>query len=85
MLKIKWIIIQLKIRHVAKTMGKSDDNLCKQARIARKETFNWEDLLTECMNICKKLNIQCTTKGVPKSKDKLAIKKTIWRENDKEI
>ena len=34
MLKIKWRIIQLKIRQVAKTMVKLDDNVCKEALIA---------------------------------------------------
>ena len=49
MLKMKWRIIQLKLRAIAKTMGKSKDNLCRQALIAGQETCNGEDLLTECM------------------------------------
>ena len=77
--------MQLKIRQVAKTMGKLKDNMCKQALIAEKETCNREDLLTQCMNICKKLNIQCVTEGEPNKEEKLRIKKVIWRENDKEI
>ena len=70
MLKIKWRIIQWKIRQVAKTKGKLDDNLCKEALIGGKETCNGEDLLTEYMNICKKLNKQRVTKGGTRNKGK---------------
>ena len=57
-----WRIIQRNIRQVAKTMGKSDDNMCKQALIAGQNTCNGGDLLTECITICKELNIQCVTR-----------------------
>ena len=73
------------IRQVAKTLGKSDDNLCKQALLEGQNTSNGEDLLSECINICKKLNIPCVTKGETKQEEKLLIKKALWRENDKEI
>ena len=43
------------------------------------------DLITECITICKKLNIQCVTKGEPNSKEQLKIKRAIGGENDKEI
>ena len=66
-------------------MGKSEDNLCKQALIAGQETCNGEDLLTECINICKDLKIQCITKGEPNKAEQLKIKKALWKENDKEI
>ena len=44
-----------------------------------------EDLLTECITICKKLNTQCLTKGEADKEDQLKIKRAIWGENDKEI
>ena len=75
----------MKIGQVVKPIGKSDDNLCKQALIEGQNTYNGEDLLTECINICKKLNIPCVTKGEPEQEDKIIIKKALWRENDKEI
>ena len=46
MLTIKWRMIQLKLRAIAKTMEKSRDNLCRQALIAGQKTCNKEDLLT---------------------------------------
>ena len=52
-LKMNWRIIKLKLRAITKTMGKSKDNLCRQALINGQETCNGEDLLTKCMNICK--------------------------------
>ena len=44
-------------------MGKPDTNLCKQALIEGQNTCNGEDLLTECINICKKLEILCVIEG----------------------
>ena len=86
MLNMQWRIIQLKIRQVAKTMGKPDTNLCKQALKEGQNTCNGEDLLTECINICKKLEIPCVTEGEQKEPEvKLKTKKVLWRENDKEI
>ena len=50
--------------------------------------------LSECINMyvfiyslhtCKELNIQCVTKGEPNRKEQLKIKRSIWRENYKEI
>ena len=37
------------------------------------------------MNICKKLKVKCVSQGEPNAKEKLAIKKAIWNENDGEI
>ena len=73
------------LRAIAKIMGKSKDNLCRQALIAGQNTCNGEDLLTECINLCKKLNVKCVSNGKPNLKEKLAIKQAIWKENDKEI
>ena len=66
MLKMKWQILQRKIRQGRKTMDKPDTNLCKQALLEGQVTCGGEDLLTECKEWCKKLNISCVTKGVPK-------------------
>ena len=85
MLTMNWRIIQRKIRQVAKTMGKTESNLCKQALIAGQQTCNWEDLLTECINICKELNTLGVTKGKQDKLEQLKIKRALWRENDKEI
>ena len=79
MLKIKWRMIQPKLRAIAKAMRKSKDNLCRQALIAGQETCNGEDLLTECMNICKNLNAKCISQGVPNSKEQLAIGHLDWK------
>ena len=65
MLKMKWHILQRKIRQVRKTMDKPDTDLYKQALIEGQDTCGGEDLLTECKEWCKKLKIQCVTKGVP--------------------
>ena len=51
MLTMKRMIIQLKLRVIEKTIGKPEDNLCRQALIEGQKTFNKEYLLTECMNI----------------------------------
>ena len=56
-------------------MGHSEDNLCTQALIAGEETCNGEDLLTECINICKQLKIQYVTKGEPIKEEQLKITK----------
>ena len=66
-------------------MGKPDDNLCKQALLEGQKTCNNEDLLTECVNMCERLKVKCVSKGEPNAKEKLEIKKALWRENDKEI
>ena len=68
-LKMKWRIIKLKLRAIAKTIGKCTDNLCRQALIAGQETFDCQDLLTECMNICKNLGVKCLSHGVPNAKE----------------
>ena len=64
-----------KLRAIAKTMGKPDNNLCKQALLEGQNTCNNEDLLTKCVNMCRRLNVKCVTE----------IKKAIWRENNEEI
>jgi len=47
-------------------------------------------LLTECIALCKKLNIRCVTRGTNPIRDKakydeFMLKKGLWKENDKEI
>ena len=71
-------------------MDKPDTNLGKQALLEGQVTCGGEDLLTECKEWCKKLNISCVTKGVPKDiqkaeEENLKFKKALWRENYKEI
>ena len=64
-LSMKWKIVQIKLRAIAKTMGKPDNNLCKQALLEGHETCNNEDLLSECVNMCERLKVKCVTKGEP--------------------
>ena len=62
-------------------MGKPHTNLCKQALQEGQTTCKGEDLLTECIDISKKLEIACVTKGEQKEAEvKLKIKKALWRE-----
>ena len=83
MVKMRWQIIQIKIQQVAKTMGKPVTNLCNQALQMGQTTCQREDLLTECINICKKLEKPCVAEGEQKEPEvKLKIKKVLWREND---
>ena len=57
-------------------MGKADTNLCKQALQEGQTTCQGGDVLTECINICKKLEILCVTEGEQKeAKVKLKIKR----------
>ena len=37
------------------------------------------------MTMCKKLNVKCVSHGVQNAKELLAIRRTIWNENDQEI
>ena len=63
-------------------VSREDNNLCKQALIAGQDTCNGEELLTECINMYKELNISCTSEG---NHLKGEIKIAVWRENDKDI
>ena len=85
MLKMEWRIIQLKLRAIVKTMGKPKNTLCRKAVIAGEETCNSEDLLTECMAMCKKLDVKCVSHGVPNTKEQFSVKKAFWNENYSEI
>ena len=67
-------IIQRKLRLIGKTMHKDYNNLGKQALIAGEKTCNGEDLLTDCINLCKELDEKCTSKG---NHNKTAICKTV--------
>ena len=53
-LPMKWKIVQIKLRAIAKTMGKPENNLCKQALLEGQKTCNDDDLLTECVNMCRR-------------------------------
>ena len=35
--------------------------------------------------MCEKLKVKCVSEGVPNAKEKLEIKKALWKENDEEI
>ena len=77
-LKIKWQIVQRKIRQVRKTMDKKSTNLSKQALIQGQSMCNREDLLTECIMWWKKFVIRCVTLGIEKEQaGNLKLKKTI--------
>ena len=69
-----------------KTSGKNNgkirrQHICNQALIAGQNTCKGEDLLTECINICKELKIKCVTQGEPDKEEILNIKRALWREN----
>ena len=69
-------------------MDKPNTNLCKQALLEGQGTCGGEDLLTECKEWCKKLNIPCVTEEVPKDiqkskEENLRLKKAFWLENYK--
>ena len=71
-------------------MDKCENNICKNVLIAGQETCAGEDLLNECIEWCKKLNIRCVTMGtdpIPAKArtDEFNLKKALWAENDKEI
>ena len=58
--------------------------------IAGLKTCDGGNLLNECIEWCKKLNVRCVTKGtdpilVGAKSDKFKLKKGLWVENDKEI
>ena len=84
-LPMKWKIVQAKIRAIAKTMGKPSDNLYKRALIKGRNTCNGEDLLTECMDWCRRWNVRCVKQGKYSALEKCKLKQTIWRENNEEI
>ena len=63
-------------------MGKDKDNLCKQSLIEGQQTCNNEDLLTECMDMCKKLGVKCFSQGELIKRD---FRKAVWRENNNDI
>ena len=66
-------------------MGKPEDNLCRLALLEGQKKCNKEDLLTECINMCKNLQVKCVSHGDTTVEEKLAIKKVIYKENDNEI
>ena len=79
-----------KIKQIRKTMEEENDNICKNALIQGQSMRAGGDLLTECIEWCKKLNIRCVTMGTDPiteraSSDDFKLKKGLWRENDKDI
>ena len=49
---------------------------------ARQKTFNRKDLLTECINLGKELELKCTSEG---NHTKAKIINAFWSENGKDI
>ena len=76
-LPMKWKIVLEKLRAIAKTMGKPEDNLCRKALLEGQRTCNGEDLLSECVQLCRRLNLRCVTEGIHNALEKCNLKKTI--------
>ena len=76
-LDMRWRLSQIKIQQVAKTMGKPDSHLCKQALQEGQTTCKGGDLLIEFINIWKKLEIPCVTEGEQKEPEVNLKMKTI--------
>ena len=84
-LPMRWKIVHIKLRAIVKTMGKPEDNLCRKALLEGQKTCNGEDLLSECVQMCRRLNVRCVTEGTHNALEKCNLKKAIWRENNEEI
>ena len=80
-LSMKWRIKLEKIRAISKTMGKTNDNLCKRALIEGRDSCNGEDLLS----LCTYLNVQPVTMGKRGGREMCELKKAIWRVYNAEI
>ena len=52
-----------KIKQIRKTKDNEDDNKWKNALVQGQSTCARGDLLTQCKEWCKKLNIRCVTMG----------------------
>ena len=65
-------------------MVKPDGNLCKNGlkHGISECNGNGKDLLTECKNLSRILNIPDVTKG---NQDKNINKQVIWKDHDKEV
>ena len=79
-----------KIKQIRKTMDKDNNNICKNALVEGQNTCAGGDLLNECKEWCKKLNIRCVTRGtdpIPEKAraDDFKLKQGLWRANDKKI
>ena len=70
-------------------MDKCEYNIFKNVLIAGQETCAGGDILKECIEWCKQLNVRCLTKetdpiSAKARTDKFYLKKVLWAENDKE-
>ena len=72
-LHIKYQIILKRIKQIRKTLSKEDDNIAKKALIEGQYTCAGGDLLTECIEWCKKFKIRCVTRGTNPIKDKAKL------------
>merc|ERR1712086_498832 len=64
--------------------------LARKSLIEGQKTCAEGDLLTECIEWCKKFKIRCVTRGTNPIRDKakydeFMLKKGLWKENDKDI
>ena len=63
-------------------MAKPDVDICKGALQTGVAECNGEDLLTECKNLSRRLNIPDLTEG---HYNKCIFRNAIWSENDNKI
>merc|ERR1712128_109211 len=87
---VRYQIVQRKINRIRKVMDADPSNYARKALIEGQKTCANGDLLTECIEWCKKFKIRCVTRGTNPIKDKakydeFMLKKGLWRENDKDI
>ena len=83
MLLMKNRIMLSKLTYVGKIMEKSTaHNMCRRALLNGKNVCNGKDLLTECENWSRELQIQNVTKGCL---DTNSIKKAVWAKNKDEL
>ena len=72
-----------KLTYVGKVMAKSTNhNMCRRALLNGKNVCNRKDLLTECENWCRDLDIPNGTKGCL---DTNLIKKAVWAKNEDDL
>ena len=83
MLLMKNRIMLSKLTYVGKVMAKSTNhNMCRRAQLNGKNVCNGKDLLTDCENWCRDLDIPNVTKGCL---DTNLIKKVVWARNEDDL
>ena len=80
MLLMKNKIMLSKLTYVEKIMAKSKiHNMCRQALLNGKNVRKAKDLLTECENWSRELQIPNVTKGCLETS---SIRKAVWAKNE---